>query len=236
MAEQCQCYKSKKESTIQCPRAALKGSKYCGYHQNCGVVFSEGLSKPLLNMEHTMMALNFLGPLYHSGQGLKYEAYSVNKDNIDMLQDMVENGYASVYDYHDRKMFEVTDNNFRDISHIIYDLEFLRAIAQQRIEFKEVTIKFAHNEWRIYPEMWDNREGNELPPLSTRNYIEVIDPFMNIRVSAEEKGQPLTIDDILFATRGLMADETRVVDEGYQLLRYDLDHLVIEPIVDNWST
>ena len=37
MTERCQCYKSKQETTIQCPHKAKPGSKYCGFHKTCVV-------------------------------------------------------------------------------------------------------------------------------------------------------------------------------------------------------
>ena len=42
-----------------------------------------------------------------------------------------------------------------------------------------------------------------LPNLSSRPYIHVIQPFMKVIIDAKDKGSPITIDDILFASRAL---------------------------------
>ena len=44
------------------------------------------------------------------------------------------------------------------------------------------------------------------------------------------------MDDVLFATRALMADDTRDIGGGYTLVSYDAHQLVITPQIDNYST
>jgi len=62
---------------------------------------------------------------------------------------------------------------------------------------------------------------------------------MQVTVSAADKGNDLTIDDILFATRALAMDDTRTVTEGYAgytVLEQRGDTLILEPDIDNFST
>ena len=71
-----------------------------------------------------------------------------------------------------------------------------------------------------------------LPTLSTRPYIHVIDPFMKVIIDAKEKGSPLTIDDILFATRALALDASRDYDR-FKLLNETFHTLTLEPEIYN---
>ena len=37
----CQCYESQKEKSVQCSLNAKEGSKYCGIHKNCRIIFGQ---------------------------------------------------------------------------------------------------------------------------------------------------------------------------------------------------
>ena len=52
----CQCYKSKSQTNLQCPHKALNGSKYCGIHRNCQIIFGQDLL--LQDTERRDMELN----------------------------------------------------------------------------------------------------------------------------------------------------------------------------------
>lgn len=86
-------------------------------------------------------------------------------------------------------------------------------------------------------------------------YMKINDPYMKITISAEEsrrdssenqrfsleKGVFLTIEDILFATRGMALDDTRIVvdisEGGYRRLsKISEKLLVLEPNMNNIST
>jgi hypothetical protein len=43
---ECQCYKSKKELDRKCEHKALNGSKYCGVHKSCTILFGKQLQHP----------------------------------------------------------------------------------------------------------------------------------------------------------------------------------------------
>lgn len=74
-----------------------------------------------------------------------------------------------------------------------------------------------------------------LPPLSSRSYIHVTDLFLEITINSEEKGSPITIDDVLFASRGLCWDDTRGIN-CFNVLSDNGSRLVLMPDIDNWST
>lgn len=87
---------------------------------------------------------------------------------------------------------------------------------------------FKHN-----PELRGDAEFVE--PLNTREYIHVTDPFDEVEIRSEEKGRRITMDDILFATRGLCADDTRSTQQ-YHVLSDDGSTLMLMADIDNWST
>lgn len=74
-----------------------------------------------------------------------------------------------------------------------------------------------------------------LGPLSDRKYIHVIDLFEEIELRSVEKKKPITIDDVLFACRGLCCDDTRSIDR-FSVLSDDGETLTLMAHIDNWST
>lgn len=59
----------------------------------------------------------------------------------------------------------------------------------------------------------------ELPPLGSRaSYIAVQEPHRCVSVSAECKGAPLTLEDVLFASRGLVPRDARGAYHGTELV------------------
>lgn len=69
-------------------------------------------------------------------------------------------------------------------------------------------------------------------PLSERPYIQVTEPYEEIEINKEG---PVTIDDILFASRGLCCGPDRSVEE-YRVLSDDGSVLMLQAEIDNWST
>lgn len=72
-------------------------------------------------------------------------------------------------------------------------------------------------------------------PLSVRKYIHVIDTFEEIELRSDEKGSQLTIDDVLFACRGLCSDDTRSVD-SFNVLSDNGSTLILKVNIDNSSS
>lgn len=126
------------------------------------------------------------------------------------------------------------------------ELDYNKTIkeSQMSVKYKTVIVKFNGKEskfWYSKPKsQWYNEpityfKKPGLPFLNTKNYIEVTDPYMCVTISSKKKGSHITIDDILFATRALASDGTRTV-EKYKLINETDDILIIEPIIDNFST
>jgi hypothetical protein len=93
--------------------------------------------------------------------------------------------------------------------------------------------------WYEFPaEMFENNSKGKcqlLGPLSERKYIKVVDLFDEIEISSSKKKSQITIDDVLFACRGLCADDTRGI-HGFDILSDDGSTLVMRADIDNWST
>ena len=74
-----------------------------------------------------------------------------------------------------------------------------------------------------------------LGPISDMKYIEVTHPYDQVEINAKLKGNLITIDDILFASRALCKDPTRGPD-GYSVLSDDGLTLILKANIDNFST
>jgi len=132
--------------------------------------------------------------------------------------------------------------------HSFFGLDFgYEEDSKIEIEYDTVKIMFegrARDYWfRMPDEDWYNKHnfnpynnGQGLPTLNTRPYIMVINRYMEVHISKKQKGSPITLDDILFASRGLCMDHSRVIDE-YKILSDDNSStLVLVPTIDNFST
>jgi hypothetical protein len=172
--------------------------------------------------------LNFLGNIYISGRGFVPE---VNTDEklIRTLDDEDE----TMYDY----------------------LECIEK-SKKTVNFNTVIIKYTDNTWYGKPIEWYNNDNyikkienydyalaykklyekyKILDKINSKKYIEIIKPFMEIHLHSDIKKEKLTLDDILFATRGLCVDETRTINT-YKILKQTEDILILEPEIDNFSS
>jgi hypothetical protein len=131
--------------------------------------------------------------------------------------------------------------------HSFFGLDFgYEEDSKIEIEYDTVKIMFegrARDYWfRMPDEDWYNKHnfnpynnGQGLPTLDTRPYIRVINLYMEVHILKKQKGSPITLDDILFASRGLCMDHSRVIDE-YKILSDNNSTLVLVPTIDNFST
>ena len=131
--------------------------------------------------------------------------------------------------------------------HSFFGLDFgYEEDSKIEIEYDTVKIMFegrARDYWfRMPDEDWYNKHNfnpynhwQGLLTLDTRPYISVINRYMEVHISKQKKGSPITLDDILFASRGLCMDHSRVIDE-YKILSDNNSTLVLVPTIDNFST
>lgn len=173
-----------------------------------------------------LKSLNKLGPIYHT-----YFGFMPDEDNENIITHIS-------YDEED------------DVE-IVYKLNDVIQESLTTVPYETVVITYNDSsywrrkpsyEWYNSPSKWW-KEGEylkylskyKLPYLNTRPYICVNIPYEKITISASDKGSVITIDDILFATRGLACDDTRSYDK-FTILSSNDEKLVLIPDMDNWST
>ena len=203
-------------------------------------------------ISHTMFLLRMLSLTYHTyfghlGWNTGEECWYYNsKFDKRKLIYALERG-AKIFDDEDnticsRSKFE------EDKEYYIYGRCYEIPDSLTIIPYKTVIITQSGDGWyNGKPKEWYNKSstrgafwqnGDHLPYLNTRKYIKVNTPFEKVTVSSKIKGDYLTIDDVLFATRALAMDETRTVgdDKSYKTLKNTNNILVLEANIDNFST
>ena len=196
-----------------------------------------------LSLEQVIDTLNAIGPVYHSGLGIHPTNTNNGTCELVTTDDHIADWYQmycdSTEDF-DEEAFPCAEFTL-DI-----DIEALNNHLRHVVPYKSIIIKYQSKQWEKLPDFWYNRKSTwwaraspeirkyTLPFLNSRSYITVFQSFMEVHLSAEQKGSMLTIDDILFATRALLIDDCRVIDGGYKLISVSgNDTLIIEPISDS---
>lgn len=196
--------------------------------------------------EYMMFLLNTLGQAYNSGSGFDfyYDVYYLkNNKYFEDFIDFIDEAFAKNY-----KVMDSEENKYQRKSeitsdYIMFDLEFLKKKSQIPVTFKTIILKYDEGYW-TYGKPHKISKPNRVyewykADFKTRPYIKVNDPFMKITISAQEKGSAITIDDILFATRGMALDNSRIitVDGGYEIVSsLGTSMIVLRPCMDNMST
>lgn len=73
------------------------------------------------------------------------------------------------------------------------------------------------------------------PPMTDRAYIHITDPYDEVMINSEEKDGPITVDDVLFASRALACDPFRSADE-FGVLSDDGSTILFRVTIDNYSS
>lgn len=185
-------------------------------------------------LEYQLFLLSTLGRMYHTGFGLRDNDRHLELYKDDYNTDLCE----FIKEYADDEDYEIA--YFHDY--------MLMKLTTMIIPFSTVIIKYQRDTWYSKPDEWYNRKSNWwkddkfqdrlLPFLNTKPYINVVKHVMEVEISAEKKGAAITIDDILFATRALAADDTRTVSDetGYRIISINDNILTLEPSMNNFST
>jgi len=203
-----------------------------------------------------LQILNRLGPLYNGYSGIypdqngECEAiYSI--DSEELIKDAFDNNYKVVREDDNTPLNnfqEYMDDEECEYAKILYDYKKLKKDLEETVNQKTVVIKFISGSWYYYPKKWYNMVNPHtrnrtdrkyrLKQLWTRKYITVDNdnPFWEVSIDANKKGSPITIDDVLFATRALMVDHTRTINGGYKVVQETNDTLILEPDIDNFSS
>ena len=212
-----------------------------------------------LSGNEVMYILNRLAPFYHTGFGFQANGEKStetqemfvtfkNQEEIDWFEEYE----ADLYGFENYKQVKFSDAVIEKEYLVYFELDMIHRLIQSPIPSKQVTLKYSRNRWGVqyeklkanewynHPSTWWNNgkpDGSAnyfmselLPFLKSRSYIDVVEPFMEITLSTEQKGGFLTIEDILFATRGLAFNDQCCIDEGYKILdKSTKEHLMIEP-------
>lgn len=189
--------------------------------------------------------LNILGPTYQGGMGMTYYTYDDdfcnNDDDFNLVNKLLSKKHIIIKNYK-----TITKKDFHNVvdhinSHgIHYDKKYMNRLTEIKVPFEKVTVMYKTNTWYGKLHEWYNLDTishyDRLPRLKTRKYIKIIESFMCIEIDAHIKGSPITLDDVLFATRGLMVDCTRLIDGGYKIVKIKNNNLFLEPMIDNFSS
>jgi len=186
--------------------------------------------------EETIKLLNLCGQCY-TGNGEFDEDNEVKEDVDDeFLMDILNTEYPE-------KHYDIKKNGY-----IVFKCWILEKVSKTELVYDTVILKLPDNYWtydkphligetnKIYE--WYNHCSEEQNNISSRPYITINIKYEKITISSREKGFPITIEDVLFATRCMCLDEFRcVVDmdqDGYKLKeRMGNSLLVLEPGIEN---
>ncbi len=209
--------------------------------------------------EEIIFYLNVLGPIYHTGFGLNHLEDIIETDRLPLP--IISFALDKDSHFHDILITEDGDESTEVVTIDPKNIEskqffieglnpHLLELSKKRIFYDEVVIMYKTDTWFQKPNFLYNEQSRWwtakkhanllVEKLDSRKYIIVNDPFVKITISRKTKGLDISLDDILFATRALSLDDTRTIDGGYELIKFeikdDLSVLYIEPQMDNFST
>src|SRR5437868_8371455 len=204
------------------------------------------------NIELFHTTLNLLGELYHSHFGLhlnndKYLELASSEmeksqfkfiiDNDLLIQCFNEDTNMLYFDGDDDDLtYEMIEDNFC-IFRLKYDK--VNQLLKQKTPFNLVEI-YTPDAWTIKPtEEWCNMNSTwfknnpkVLPYLHECENIKIIDLFEKVHIFTTATKDKITYEDILMGTRGVMIDDTRIVNGGFTIVNIDADNKRIILIPD----
>ena len=179
--------------------------------------------------------LNKICPLYHSNFGVypcndtnmsDFCAHGRDVQDIDELEEILLDNDCYVTLEEENSNFITDFNDIPEFAnyYVYYKLTYIQELSQRQLPYDKVIIRYADNTWYGTLTEWYNRPSKwcqaistylksyVLPHFNTRPYIHINEPFMKVSIYATEKGQPITYEDILFATRALCVDDSRTIE------------------------
>ena len=185
--------------------------------------------------EKTIKLLNLLGQCY--------TAFATFDDDNKIKEDVGDKFLMDILNTEYPKEHYVIRKN----DYISFKRWFLEEKSNTELIYDKVVLKLPNDYWhsgkprsilnnKIY--QWYNDCSEEKYNIDSRHYIKINIMYEKITISSKEKGSPITIEDVLFATRGMCLDEFRVVADmdqgGYKLKeRMGNSLLVLEPGIEN---
>lgn len=194
-------------------------------------------------MDHTiggdymLFVLNTLGQAYNTSVGFEIEhpiKSDINDKNfIKFINDAFNQGYkiknAQKYNY-----YEISEIPNYDPLYV--DKRYLEKMSKLNINANSVIIQSNFNGKVNKHNEWYNKHQRKSLNLNNIDYINVEEPYSKIVLSSMKKFDSITIEDILFATRGMAIDGNRTLVDfrynrrnKYSIISSSSDKLVIEP-------
>lgn len=202
-------------------------------------------------MNTTLKLLNRICPFYHTGFGFRTYISTVP---IQLPRDFYWyiRHNASIYDENEQPLRKYPPDgefvNFRAIMPACV----CRNLSKHTFKHDKIVIMYRNEAWDFgLPTLWYNSPPPErfkkskqwLDNLSSRPYITVDKHAVRVTISANKKGSPITIEDVLFATRALALDGFRSYDYFEKIKSHfvctsskKIRTLYLEPHMDNFST
>lgn len=195
-----------------------------------------------------LLTLNMLARSYHAGFGYDMEQQYSDESDALVMGSMLYPALVS-WDQGDDDNY-ISEINLKEAERMAktYKLHHKKIILRltppgvgawrslpsptRRTWFDSSDVVAKAVDWYELPSRPHGRGKSFVGPLSDRPYIQVIEPYEEIEIN---KDGPVTIDDILFASRGLCCGPDRSVHE-YRVLSDDGSTLMLEAEIDNWST
>ena len=189
--------------------------------------------------ERTVNLLNLCGQCYHGFVGFDDDNEIIKNVDDKFLVDVLNTEYQ-------KKHYEIKQNGI-----ITFELWFLEEESKIELVYDKVILKLPADYWtggkpyllespnKIY-EWYDDCKKEEYN-INSRPYIQINNKYEKITISRKEKGSPITIEDVLFATRGMCLDGSRYVVNmdrgGYKIKERVGDSLlVLEPGIENFES
>lgn len=197
---------------------------FIGWDRNGDGKFIKTEKECLLPKE-CFIALNYCQ--YHAGQGFDYDP-DICLDNNEFLT--VPLWYKTVELNNNESYFEV-------------DHELQKRASKLRLPHRLVTVTCPGDDWKDLPDKWYECKPKEkirhsvvtLQPVSSRPFIKVLKPFVQVQLDSFIKKSRLTVEDILFACRTLCGDQYRSY-ESFTVRSDRGGHLELDIEIDNYST
>ena len=185
--------------------------------------------------EETVKLLNLCGQCY---PGFDEDNEVISNIEDKFLIDILNTEYPE-------KHYEIKENNS-----INFKSWFLEQESKTEIVYDTVILVLPDTYWihgkphlldspdKIHE--WYNHCTEEKYNMNSRPYITINIKYEKITISCKEKGSPITIEDVLFATRGMCLDGGVYVADmnqgGYKLKeRMGNSLFVLEPRINNFE-
>ena len=217
-----------------------------------GGIAGQGSYRNVLSHRDLLM-MNVIAPCYHSGFGYHIDENYVDEDSAtnisrDLFPELVtvekEDGDDSLIAHVDCQKAGQLAKEFKfHHKSVIVRNDFIgeshwrnkpSRTKQTRLDENPLSISEALD-WYNLPERVTSYNYTLIGPMTDRPYIHVTNPYEQLEILSTDKRSPITLDDVLFACRGLCVGPTRSIDE-FSVLSDDGSILTLLVGIDNWST